>query len=192
MGIDHKRLLHWVATQIMPHEGAVRAWLIRARVPRDEVDDLIQEAYCKLLALDSIDHIPRPDGYFFQTVRNLMTDKMRRARIVRIEALTEIEASSVYSDEPSPERITAARRELAAVQEAIQGLPDRCRRVIELRKVHGVSQREIARRLGVNESTVENEGVKGMRLIMRALREQNGAASRLPSKADNDRSRNRR
>ena len=40
-----------------------------------------------------------------------------------------------------------------------------------MRRFEGLSQREIARRLGVTESVVENEGVKGMRLIMQALRE---------------------
>src|SRR5438105_1861056 len=120
----------------MPHEGAVRAWLVRSRVPRDEIDDLIQEAYCKLVGLENSDQIPRPDAYFFQTVRNLLTDKIRRAKIVRIDTVTEIDALSVYSDEPSPERAALARRELAMVQRLIEALPERCRRVIELRRVH--------------------------------------------------------
>ena len=37
-------------------------------------------------------------------------------------------------------------------------------------------QAEIARMLGVTESTVENDGVKGMRLIMKALREDDDPA----------------
>lgn len=177
MTSDRERIVQWVAQEIMPHEAGVRAWLRRSRVPPDEIDDLMQEAYAKLVGLRSVDQIESPDGYFFQIVRNLLTDKQRRAKVVRIEAVTEIEALSVSSDEPSPEQVAAARRELFRVQALIQALPERCRRVFELRKVLGVPQREIARRLGISESAVENEAVKGMRLIMRAL-EQEGAEVR--------------
>lgn len=169
---DRQRIVTWVANEIMPHEAGVRAWLRRSRVPPDEIDDLVQEAYAKMVALERIDQIQSPDGYFFQTVRNLLTDKLRRAKVVRIEAVMEIDALSVCTDEPSPEQAAASRRELSRVQALIQALPDRCRRVFELRKVEGVPQREIARRLSISESAVENEAVKGMRLIMRALQEE--------------------
>jgi RNA polymerase sigma factor (sigma-70 family) len=171
MDENRRRIVAWVGAQVMPYEPGVRAWLRRSLVSQDDIDDLIQEAYCKLAALDGVDHIARPDAYFFQTVRMLLAEQVRRSRIVRIETVTEIDALPIYSDEPSPERITAARRELAKVRQLIEGLPDRCRRIFELRKIHGVPQREIARMLGVTESTVENDGVKGMRLIMQALRE---------------------
>ena len=40
-----------------PHEADVRAWLRHALVPPDDIDDLIQEAYCKLAGLQAVDHI---------------------------------------------------------------------------------------------------------------------------------------
>lgn len=188
---NRRKIVGWVGTHVMPHEGGVRAWLRRSLISQADIDDLIQEAYCRMAALDTVDHIDRPDGYFFQIVRNLLGEQVRRARIVRIEAVTEIDSLSIYSDEPSPERITAAKRELAKVQRLIERLPERCRRIFELRKIHGVPQREIARMLGVSESTVENDGAKGLRLIMRALREE---AARIDthSKENDDRPRNRR
>jgi RNA polymerase sigma-70 factor (ECF subfamily) len=154
----------------MPHEPGVRAWLQQSAVSGADIDDLIQEAYCKLAGLDSVEHIGRPDSYFFQLVRNLLMDQMRRARVVRIDTVAEIDTLSVLSDAPSPERIATSRQELERVRRLIAALPERCRRVFELRKIEGVSQREIAARLGISESAVENEGVRGMRLIMQALR----------------------
>lgn len=182
MDEQRRRIVAWVATQVMPHEPGVRAWLRRALVSQDDVDDLIQEAYCRLSALQTVDHIQRPDGYFFQTVRMLLADRVRRSRIVRIESVTEIDQLPIYSEEVSPERITGARRELARVQQLIDGLPARCREIFVLRKIHGLPQREIAERLGVTESTVENDGAKGLRMIMKALREDEigrGAAQRI-------------
>jgi RNA polymerase sigma-70 factor (ECF subfamily) len=189
--VDRQRIVIWVATKVMPHEGEVRAWLRRYRLPADEIDDLIQEAYCKLVGLADVDQIAKPGAYFFQTVRNLLNEKFRRARIVRIDAVTEIDALYVYSEDPSPERIILARREWALVQDLIGALPERCRRVIEMRRIQGASQRETASRLGISESVVENETVRGIRLIMRALRDLGGDQVDLRSKAEHDRTRNR-
>jgi len=167
---DRARRVAWVAKEIMPCEPAVRRWLARSRVPADQIDDFIQEAYCKLAALPSVEHIARPDAYFFQVVRSLVTQEIRQSRIVSIETFTEIDALPVLSDDPSPERIIAARRELAEVLRLIGELPSRCRKVIELRKIEGLPQKEIAARLGITETIVENDVVKGMRLVSQALR----------------------
>lgn len=170
MDESRRKIVLWVGAEIMPHEGDVRAWLRRMRVPGHDIDDLIQEAYCRMAGLASIDHIERPDGYFFQIVRNLLNEQIRRSRVVRIEASAEIESMS-GADDLSPERITAARRELARVQALISSLPDRCRRIFELRKIHGLAQRDVARVMGVSESIVENDSVKGLRIILKSLRQ---------------------
>ena len=164
-----RRIVLWVGGQVMPHEGDVRLWLRKSRVPEGDIDDLIQEAYCRMAALDSVEHIARPAGYFFQIVRNLLIEQIRRSRVVRFDTAVEIEAFP-GGDEASPERITAARRELERVQSLMADLPDRCRRIVELRKIHGMSQRDIARTMGVSESIVENDCVKGLRLILKGLR----------------------
>ena len=83
----------------------------------------------------------------------------------------EIDALPAFSEVVSPERIAGARQELEQVRRLIAGLPDRCRRIVELRKIDGLSQRDIASRLGVSESIVENDAAKGLRLILQALRD---------------------
>jgi len=168
------RIVAWVGAYILPHEGAVRAWLRRSLVSQDDIDDLIQEAYCRIAALDGVDHIDRPRSYFFQVVRMLLAEQFRRSRIVRIDAVAEMDSLAIASEQPSPEQAAGARGELARVQRLIAQLPDRCRRIFELRKVEGLPQREIARRLGITESVVENEAVRGLRLIMASIREETG------------------
>lgn len=172
------RIVAWVGREILPHEADVRAWLRRSLVSEVEVEDIIQEAYCRLLTLKGTAHIATPRAYFFTTARTVVVDHMRRSRVVRMETVTEIEALNVVLDDPSPERVAAGRRELERVRRLIAALPDRCRRVFELRKIEGLSQREIASALGVTETIVENDVVKGQRLILKALAE--GEMSRQP------------
>ena len=189
---DRARRVAWVASRIMPHEPGVRRWLARSRLPHDQIADLVQEAYCRFAAMASLDHITQPQAYFFQIIRSLIVDKMRQARVVRIETVTEIEALPVITDEPSSERIVAARRELAEVMLLISQLPDRCRSVFQLRKIEGLSQKEIAAKLGVTETIVENDVAKGMRIISRALREGPDRNLALAVKKDDEKRRDRR
>jgi RNA polymerase sigma-70 factor (ECF subfamily) len=165
------RIVAWVAHSVMPHEGKVRAWLARSRVQREDIDDVIQEAYCRLSALEDVEGIDRPDAYFFSIARNLLASNLRRAKIVPMETVAEIDALAPFDETPSPERQAAGRIELARVRQLVDTLPERCRRIFELRKIEGLPQRDIAARLGVSESIVENDGAKGVQLILARLRE---------------------
>lgn len=166
---DREILAAWVGREILPHEAALRAWLLRTVARAGDVEDIVQECYCRLSLLDSIDTISAPRAYLFMVARNVALQQMRRARIVRIEALTEIDTLHLASDAPSPERIASGRQELARVRALIAALPDRCRQIVEMRKIEGLSQKEIAQRLGVSERIVENEASRGLRAVLRQL-----------------------
>jgi len=80
--------------------------------------------------------------------------------------------------EDIPETI-ARNQELAFLTEAIQSLPDRCRQVFTLRKVYGLSQKEIAEKLGVSEHTVSAQLTIGIHKCTEyVLRERNRRGAR--------------
>lgn len=189
---DRLRLVHWISAHVMPHEPAVRAWLARALVSGSDIDDLIQEAYCRLSAISAPEQILRPDGYFFQIVRNLLREQIRRSQLVRIDATAAIDTLPFGDDGPSPERVTSARDEWRRVQAAMDTLPPRCREILRLRKIEGLPQKEIAQRLGVSESIVENDAVKGLRLIQQWLGRQPDKTQRNNRGGGDARTRNRR
>ena len=166
---NREAIIDWVALHVLPHEAFVRAWLVRAMRRSSDVDDVIQEAYCQIAELDTVGHIRNGRAYFLTAARSILLQRLRRERVVRIEAVTDIDALRVMDDEPSPEQVTGARRELERVLGLIAMLPPVCRQVIELRRIHGFSQKETARRLGVSESVVENNSIRGLRVILKAL-----------------------
>jgi RNA polymerase sigma-70 factor (ECF subfamily) len=169
--LDNSRslIVAWVGSHILPHEADVRAWLRRAGTSPHDIDDIVQEAYCRLASLASVAHIQNGRAYFFQTVRSIALERFRRARVVRIDSVPEIDALSIVDSEPSPERIVSGRRELSRVQALIDGLPGRCRQIFTLRRIHGMPQRDVARLLGVTENVVEMQSMRGLRLILQAL-----------------------
>ncbi|MEO7688343.1 MAG: sigma-70 family RNA polymerase sigma factor [Sphingomonas sp.] len=164
-----------MANEVIPHEAAVRAWLLRSRVSQEDADELIQEAYAVLAGLDAVHHIARPDGYFFSVVRNLLLRRLRRAKIVQIEAIAEIETYAADAD-PSPERQVVGRIDYDRMLGLIAGLPERCRQIVQMRKIEGLSQREIANRLNVTENVVENQTYLGIQSVLRAWRDGETAA----------------
>lgn len=166
---------------MLPHEGDVRTWLSRRLPSAAAVDDVVQEAYCRLAALESVSHIASGRAYFFRTAANIAVEQLRRAKVVHIDTLAEIEDLDIMDDAPSPDRIVSGRRDLALVGRLIDALPDRCRRVFELRRVHGLPQRTVAEQLGLSENVVEQQSIRGLRLILKALAEA-GAEDIVPSR----------
>lgn len=176
-GLDRRRrTAKWVASMVMPHERFVRAWLRRSQLSLEDVDEVIQDCYCRFAMLDAVEHIERPDAYFFTMARNLVGRRMKRTKVVPIEALSESEVAGLIDETPSPERHVAARMEMNSLRAFVALLPERRRRVVEMRKFEELSQKEIATRLGITESIVENDLFQGMLAIQRAWREMRGEA----------------
>jgi len=171
MGQSRAEIVAWVGAQILPHEADLRIWLRRIARAEADVDDIVQEAYCRLAALKDVSHIANGRAYLFRTARNIAIERIRRARIINIDCATEIDALNVVDYEPSPERIVSGRRELQRIQILIEELPERCRDIFKLRRIHGLAQREVAQRLGVTENVVEMQSARGLRLILQALSE---------------------
>lgn len=166
---SRKDIVAWVGSHVLPHEAAVRAWLKRWTGRHQDIDDVIQEAYCRLAAMEDITHVGNGRAYLFQTTRNIVLEQVRRSKIVHIDNVTDIGAVTIVDEAPPMDRVVGGARELQRVEQLIEGLPVKCRRVFVLRRIHGESQREIARMLGITEAAVEKQAARGLKLIMNGL-----------------------
>ncbi len=173
MGADGDRkgerraaLAGWVAREVLPHEAHVRQWLRRSGTAAEDADEIIQEAYCRIAMLDDVGHIDNAHAYFFSIVRNLLVRRLKRQRIVPLETIAEVDAW--HDDRPSPEQMAAGRMDYARALDMIGRLPERCRRIVQLRKIEGWSQRRIAEHLGTTEKAVEKQVWLGVRTLREA------------------------
>lgn len=172
MSQDHDALIEWVARCVLPWESYVRACLRRASVQPGEIDDIVQEAYSRIARLEQFQHISNPKAYLLEVARNVLLEQLRRSRIIRIETVTEVDMPIIHDDSPDQERIAIGKEELRRLQGLIEKLPDRCRKMFVLRKIHGLSQKQIAEQMGVTENTVETQVGRGLRLVLRACADQ--------------------
>jgi RNA polymerase sigma factor (sigma-70 family) len=155
----------WFQREILPHEAALVRYLGRVRSRHDDVHDLRQEIYVRVYESARGMRPPNARAFLFVTARNLVTDRLRRGRVVSIEAVGDPEALNVMVDELTPERRLSAWQELRRAARALNQLPARCREIVWLRKVEQLSNKEIAGRLGLSVRTVEGQILKGMHLL---------------------------
>ena len=163
---NRSALLAFVGTRILPHEAEVRQRLTRLGVTAEDRDDILQEVYCRLLTVGSADHILDPRAYLFKAARRVLLQKIRKTRVVPITTMQNLEDLAGPDRRGDPEVALSARTELNHVLDLIRGLPERCRQVFILRKVHGCSQAETAEKLKISENIVEKDTAKGLTLIL--------------------------
>ncbi len=163
---NRSALLAFVGTRILPHEAEVRQRLTRLGVTAEDRDDILQEVYCRLLTVGSTDHILDPRAYLFKAARRVLLQKIRKTRVVPITTMQNLDDLAVADRRGDPEVALSARTELNHVLDLIRGLPERCRQVFILRKVHGCSQAETAEKLKISENIVEKDTAKGLTLIL--------------------------
>jgi RNA polymerase sigma-70 factor (ECF subfamily) len=138
----------WFVDEVQPHESALKSWL-RSRFPwLLEVDDIAQEAAVRLWRRHSNPvgtPIKSAKAALFTIARNAAIDEARHRAVVKMWSVTEAEHLSVLDERADVAAIVDARQELEFFAEALRDLPARCRQVVTLAKVYGLSESEVAR-----------------------------------------------
>jgi RNA polymerase sigma-70 factor (ECF subfamily) len=165
----------WFVSDVLPLERSLMQFLRHNWRNKDDLADLRQEIYLRVYehAQKQIPHPAKP--FVFAIARNLLIDRYRRARIIPIEGVPDLEAIDIASEEPGPDRSVIARDELRHLQAALDQLPPRCRQAVILKRVKGLSRQEIAERMGISERTVNVHLVDGANFLIEAM--QSGLAS---------------
>ena len=155
----------WFAQHLQPHEPMLRAWLRSQFRTESDLDDIVQEAYMRVLRAKATVKIESPKAFLFATAQNLALGLIRHNKIRGKSDLVEVDLLSILDEEADVAKAVGHSQELELLTQAIQSLPTRCRQVITLRKIYGLSQREVAVQLGISENTVEAQGAIGLRKI---------------------------
>jgi RNA polymerase sigma factor (sigma-70 family) len=162
-------LENWFVSAILPHQAALTRYLKRVCRSSSEIPDLRQETYVRVCESATKSRPRFPKTFLFRTARNLVIDKFRREQVVSIDYTPDGISLDLSIDELTPERRLAARQDLQRLARAFESLPEKTRSVIWLRRVAGLSQREAAASLGIDESALEGRMTRGMRSLAEAV-----------------------
>jgi RNA polymerase sigma factor (sigma-70 family) len=153
----------WFVRNVQAHEPALRSYLQSHFPSLSEIDDVVQESYRRLIRTMQEREVGYPKAYLFATARNAALDLFRKKRMISIEEIPHSEQMAVLEDRPGVAESVNHDQELQLLAEAIEDLPKRCRQVLKLRKIYGLSHEEIAQQLGISKATVATQIHLGVR-----------------------------
>lgn len=162
----------WFVEELQPHEGMLRAWLASQFPGQTDIDDLVQEAFVRVLRARTEGEVRSPKAYLFVVARNLALMQARRRLVARTDSLADVDSTKILDESVDIPHEVSRSQELEMLTRAIQSLPARCRRIITLRKLYGLSQKETAAELGIVEHTVEIQTAIGLKKLGRFFRAQ--------------------
>src|SRR3546814_18794141 len=145
-----RRRAGWVAQWVIPHEHRVRAWLRASRASPEEADEIVQDCYCRFATIESVEHIEQPNIYFFAMARNLLIRTRKRAKIVPIESIVDLQYELV-DDLPDPVTVATDRHALAKLIALLTDLTERCSPYLYMRHLDGLYKRDLAKAWGGTE-----------------------------------------
>jgi len=143
-------------------EGKLRRFFLRRLRNREDAADATQETFLRLLTTSPKEDLRNPHAYLFQVARSVAHGIT--ARLMRDSALfaEELDQTQVADEAPSPERVVAARQQLGILIETISALPPKCRVVFVLSRLEGLSNGEIAEKLGISRNMVEKHIIRAL------------------------------
>lgn len=115
-----------------------------------DAKDAVQDLYIKLWASrDVLDNVHNPMGYSVRLMKNLCIDRLRKdSRLPRADLPEEIEAADTADGQQ------AAREQAERLMRAVRKLPERQRKVLEMRLLRGMSNEQISQETGMSNLAV--------------------------------------
>lgn len=167
--IDDAQLERWFCDEVLPLEASLTRYLRRNWRTSEQIMDIRQDIYEAALNGGRQGLPTNTGGFVFTIARNILINRSKRERIVQFEQVADLESIEQAVDLSATDRHLDARDALRRAQDGIERLPPRCREVVRLRKIEGLSTREAAARMGVGIDTIERQLVLGIRAMADAM-----------------------
>jgi RNA polymerase sigma factor (sigma-70 family) len=127
-----------------------------------EIEDVVQEAFVKVIEAQHQREIREPRSYLFRTTRNLALSELDRCDNRLTDTIGDLLPELELLQTPPLEQQFESRQRFDAFCRAVRRLPTKGRRVYILRRVYGFTQKETAEHLGITIKTVEAHQAKAM------------------------------
>lgn len=144
---------------------------LRSGYTREELSDIISQFFLDLLEKNIDPHtIDNPQAYLSTAFRRKLIDHYRRTKKKRL-----VDPAIAFRDfaEPSVqerlEQVQSNTELINRVRTAYEKLPNRCRKVIDLKFYQGLSTDQISEQTGLSKRTVYNNLFEGVKLLRQEM-----------------------
>ena len=120
-----------------------------------EIEDVVQEAFVKVIEAQRSRDIQAPKSYLYRTTRNLALHQLDKKDYKLTDTVGDLLPDVPLLQSSTLEDQFESSQKFELFCRAVRQLPVKCQRVYILRKVYGFSQKEIAQRMDISLKTVE-------------------------------------
>ena len=173
------RRLSAVSASFLEHRSFLKKFLSRYLYNHHDIEDVVQETYLRAYKAEQDKGIEQPKAFLFHIAKNIALTELTKKTKLITNTIADLDDSVVIGSEATVEDEVQARQHLGIYCEAVASLPEQCRRVYLLRKVHGLPHKDIAERLGLTVSSVEKHLLKGVQKCRAYVREREEGAPTL-------------
>jgi RNA polymerase sigma factor (sigma-70 family) len=143
-------------------KSSLKQYLMRFFVRRQDVEDVLQETFLRAFQSEQHQEIRSPKSFLYKIGKHLALSEKSAKASQLMTYVGDFDELSVIDTKPSTEDDLDIQQRVAMLNQLIQALPPQCRRVLVMRKVFGLSHKEVARRLNISVKTVEQHLTKGL------------------------------
>lgn len=160
--MHNRRTMSPVSTAFLENYDFLKRFLARFFPASQDIEDVAQEAYLRAYVAEQQKVIEQPKAYLFRIAKNLALTKLTKKSEKITDYIEECGASLVIECGPAADIEVEAQESLGLYCDAVAALPEKCRQVFLLRKVHGLAHKEIAERMSLSVSSVEKYLLRGV------------------------------
>jgi RNA polymerase sigma-70 factor (ECF subfamily) len=126
-------------------------------------EDVAQAAFAKLAERGNLQRIRNLPAFLWRTAQNIVMSDYRAAAVRRAREPDVVDVFiGTATDALDAERVLMARDELGIVVTTLKAMPAHRRQVLLMSRLDGLSNAEIARRMGLARSTVSEHLARAM------------------------------
>ena len=153
-------------------EAAIKRFIGKFLYRPEDIEDLAQETFLRAFNAVKFRELTHPRAYLFQVAKSIALKELSRKSRQLTDYIEEA-VDTEFSDSVELEQEIAAERKVLKYCNAIASLPPQCRKVFLMRKVQGLSHKEISNALGISQSGVEKHVALGIKRVDSWLEENN-------------------
>jgi len=151
-----------VTAAFLENRNFLKRFLARFFPDSQDIEDVAQETFLRAYVAEQQKEIEQPKAFLFRIAKNLALTKLTKKSEMITDYIEECGASVVIEYGAAADSEVEAQESLGLYCDAVAALPEKCRQVFLLRKVHGLAHKEIAERMSLSVSSVEKYLLKGI------------------------------
>jgi RNA polymerase sigma factor (sigma-70 family) len=154
------------------HQSSLKRFIAKFFSRPQDIEDVTQEAYLRAFDAEKAgEQVRSPKAFLFRIAKNVALNELARKSRLLTVYIEDSVLRDVTGEDSSTEDRVMDEEKLAMFCRAVVTLPEQCRRAFLMRKVQGLSHKDISQRLNISVSTVEKHVASGLLRCSVYLRE---------------------